>query len=252
MPRPEKLRGHNSDGTDGAATAHLEQRQKVREENEFTVPVYGESKMGQCCGNSQQSMDRQAVSSISSGCSGQPGERRNASDQAPKHNESSTDGGFRQEVRNQSKGNGNRAAMAAMSRSTRENVDGRAREAASDHERRGVCPVSNFSRSCEGEDCLNPASRGGNLIESVKNNHRNESRSGEGGGRPKKPENDGERNGDFHMTCVSLQLKRVDKGDDVFETSMVESISGVDIAPDDVVGIIGQKHFWKARKAIVK
>ncbi|KAM7493382.1 hypothetical protein LguiB_027991 [Lonicera macranthoides] len=41
-------------------------------------------------------------------------------------------------------------------------------------------------------------------------------------------------------------------GDDVSETSMLDSISGIDISPDDVVGIIGQKHFWKARKAIVK
>ncbi|KAM7490500.1 hypothetical protein LguiA_033421 [Lonicera macranthoides] len=40
-------------------------------------------------------------------------------------------------------------------------------------------------------------------------------------------------------------------GDDVSETSMLDSISGIDISPDDVVGIIGQKHFWKARKAIV-
>lgn len=41
-------------------------------------------------------------------------------------------------------------------------------------------------------------------------------------------------------------------GDAVSETSMVDSICGVDISPDDVVGIIGQKHFWKARRAIVK
>lgn len=40
--------------------------------------------------------------------------------------------------------------------------------------------------------------------------------------------------------------------DAVSENSMVDSICGVDISPDDVVGIIGQKHFWKARRAIVK
>ncbi|XP_071705063.1 protein EARLY FLOWERING 3-like [Rutidosis leptorrhynchoides] len=39
--------------------------------------------------------------------------------------------------------------------------------------------------------------------------------------------------------------------DAVSETSMVDSVCGVDISPDDVVGIIGQKHFWKARRAIV-
>ena len=51
---------------------------------------------------------------------------------------------------------------------------------------------------------------------------------------------------------VSLQMANVDKGDDVSETSMVDSISGLDISPDDVVGMIGQKHFWKARRAIAK
>ncbi|KAK4354797.1 hypothetical protein RND71_026991 [Anisodus tanguticus] len=48
----------------------------------------------------------------------------------------------------------------------------------------------------------------------------------------------------------SLQTKIVDQGDDLSETSMGESISGMYISPDDVVGIIGQKHFWNARRAI--
>ncbi|XP_055826880.1 protein EARLY FLOWERING 3-like, partial [Solanum dulcamara] len=51
-------------------------------------------------------------------------------------------------------------------------------------------------------------------------------------------------------TSESLQTKIVDQGDDLSETSMVESISGMYISPDDVVGIIGQKHFWNARRAI--
>lgn len=50
----------------------------------------------------------------------------------------------------------------------------------------------------------------------------------------------------------SLQTRVVDQGDDLSETSMVESISGMYISPDDVVGLIGQKHFWSARKAIAK
>ncbi|XP_031250281.1 protein HEADING DATE 3B-like isoform X2 [Pistacia vera] len=57
---------------------------------------------------------------------------------------------------------------------------------------------------------------------------------------------------DYHgtNTCGSLKFRNGDKSDDVSETSMVDCISGLDITPDDVVGIIGQKHFWKARKAI--
>ncbi|KAI7993581.1 Protein EARLY FLOWERING 3 [Camellia lanceoleosa] len=52
-------------------------------------------------------------------------------------------------------------------------------------------------------------------------------------------------------TSWSVQAGNGERGDDASETSMVDSISGMDISPDDVVGIIGQKHFWKARKAIV-
>ncbi|CAN4105156.1 unnamed protein product [Withania somnifera] len=48
----------------------------------------------------------------------------------------------------------------------------------------------------------------------------------------------------------SLQARVVDQGDDLSETSMVESVSGMNISPDNVVGIIGQKLFWNARRAI--
>ncbi|KAJ6915530.1 elf3a [Populus alba x Populus x berolinensis] len=53
-------------------------------------------------------------------------------------------------------------------------------------------------------------------------------------------------------TCGSVQFRNGDKNNDASETSMVDSISVLDISPDDVVGIIGQKHFWKARRAIAK
>ncbi|XP_010244364.1 PREDICTED: protein HEADING DATE 3B [Nelumbo nucifera] len=66
---------------------------------------------------------------------------------------------------------------------------------------------------------------------------------------PKRAENDR----DYHedMAHESLQVGDADKNDDASETSMVDSISGLDISPDDVVGVIGPKHFWKARRAIV-
>ncbi|GMQ03610.1 hypothetical protein CsSME_00049356 [Camellia sinensis var. sinensis] len=46
--------------------------------------------------------------------------------------------------------------------------------------------------------------------------------------------------------CKSLQIAKGDREDDASETSMVDSIPGLDMSPDDVVGIIGQKQFWKA------
>ncbi|KAK1267594.1 Protein EARLY FLOWERING 3 [Acorus gramineus] len=48
----------------------------------------------------------------------------------------------------------------------------------------------------------------------------------------------------------SFQREYADRTDEVSETSMVDSVSRVDVSPDDVVGVIGQKHFWKARRAM--
>lgn len=59
--------------------------------------------------------------------------------------------------------------------------------------------------------------------------------------------------GNGNNTSILLsEVQEEPNADAVSETSMVDSICGVDISPDDVVGIIGQKHFWKARRAIVK
>ncbi|KAG5244199.1 protein EARLY FLOWERING [Salix suchowensis] len=65
---------------------------------------------------------------------------------------------------------------------------------------------------------------------------------------PNEPEIDSECFGD--KTCGSLQFRNGDRSNDASETSMVDSISTLDISPDDVVGVIGQKQFWKARRAI--
>ncbi|XP_011081715.1 LOW QUALITY PROTEIN: protein EARLY FLOWERING 3 [Sesamum indicum] len=52
-------------------------------------------------------------------------------------------------------------------------------------------------------------------------------------------------------SCRSPQMNNLEKGDSVSETSVLDTISGLDITPDDVVSMIGQKHFWKARRALV-
>lgn len=50
----------------------------------------------------------------------------------------------------------------------------------------------------------------------------------------------------------SLEQKDAGKNDELSDTSMVDSVSGLEISPDDVVGVIGPKQFWNARRAIVK
>lgn len=40
--------------------------------------------------------------------------------------------------------------------------------------------------------------------------------------------------------------------DNASDTYLVESISNLNVSPDNVVGVIGEKLFWKARRAIIK
>uniref|UniRef100_A0A6N2N2P7 Protein EARLY FLOWERING 3 n=1 Tax=Salix viminalis TaxID=40686 RepID=A0A6N2N2P7_SALVM len=49
----------------------------------------------------------------------------------------------------------------------------------------------------------------------------------------------------------SLKAGDLERNDDAAETSVVDSIISLEITPDDVVGVIGEKQFWKARRAIV-
>lgn len=48
-----------------------------------------------------------------------------------------------------------------------------------------------------------------------------------------------------------VQVREVDKQDNVSNTHMVDSVSALGVSPDDVVGVIGEKQFWKARRAII-
>ncbi|CAA0824253.1 Protein EARLY FLOWERING 3 [Striga hermonthica] len=43
----------------------------------------------------------------------------------------------------------------------------------------------------------------------------------------------------------------LERGDSVSEDSVLDVVCEVNLTPDDVVGVIGQKHFWNARRAIV-
>ncbi|KAL1532559.1 Protein EARLY FLOWERING [Salvia divinorum] len=47
------------------------------------------------------------------------------------------------------------------------------------------------------------------------------------------------------------QIGSLERGDSVSESSILETESALDITPDDIVGILGKKHFWTARRAIM-
>ncbi|KAL6544316.1 Protein EARLY FLOWERING [Orobanche gracilis] len=52
-------------------------------------------------------------------------------------------------------------------------------------------------------------------------------------------------------SCGLQNTRNLESVDSLSENSVVDSVSGVDITPHDVVGVIGQKHFWKARREIM-
>ncbi|OMO66437.1 hypothetical protein COLO4_30566 [Corchorus olitorius] len=51
---------------------------------------------------------------------------------------------------------------------------------------------------------------------------------------------------------MAIEVGGVGRHNNVPSALVVESISPLDISPDDVVGIMGEKQFWKVRRAIVK
>ncbi|KAG5386650.1 hypothetical protein IGI04_038120 [Brassica rapa subsp. trilocularis] len=51
-------------------------------------------------------------------------------------------------------------------------------------------------------------------------------------------------------TSLQQQINNEEEASD--DNSMVDSVSSLDVSPDEVVGVLGQKRFWRARKAIAK
>ena len=51
-------------------------------------------------------------------------------------------------------------------------------------------------------------------------------------------------------TSLQQEINNEEEASD--DNSMVDSVSSLDVSPDDVVGVLGQKRFWRARKAIAK
>ena len=68
--------------------------------------------------------------------------------------------------------------------------------------------------------------------------------------RPLEATNDAE----YHDTGTGgpIQKGNFDERDNISKISTVTNLSSLIVSPDDVVGILGQKHFWKARRKIAK
>ncbi|KAL2974232.1 hypothetical protein AAZX31_14G091800 [Glycine max] len=57
---------------------------------------------------------------------------------------------------------------------------------------------------------------------------------------------------EYHDTRTGgpIQKGNFDESDNISKISTVTNLSSLIVSPDDVVGILGQKHFWKARRKI--
>ncbi|KAK6249013.1 hypothetical protein QUC31_020578 [Theobroma cacao] len=247
-----------------APLARLEQR-KVRDEDDFMVPVFVNSETGHQHNKTKNGSDGEKLTPLSPTYPSRLIKLQNVFDKDPNRSSYSVVN-LRKEVRDQIEESSRvcssreRSVKTAADLSTRENSDGHVKEAnMSPDQDCGEHPASRLSRLHENDACLQqPANNGCNngaelmrdIDEGILSRQRSMSYSEGNHSGPDETNNDSECRGD--KTCGSLQWANEDKSDNVSETSIVDSASGSDISPDDVVEIIGQKHFLKARRAIVK
>ncbi|KDP34132.1 hypothetical protein JCGZ_07703 [Jatropha curcas] len=266
----ENLHSHSSGGNLNASSPQLEQRKKVGYEDDFRVPVFVQSGMGGCLPKSQNGIDGGKPTPFSQNYLSHSVKVKDAGD-SDKKNYSSRVPNLRLDTRNQSEEK-LEVCVSSRDHSVRSSTKFATRKKiaslgdAYQNQQNPDLPGANFSRFCENDDFLQQEStaflqqdNSGNgegvpeLTREIEKGNifcpRSDSLSREDCSSPNKPEIDCELSGE--KTCRSLQFGNGDKSDDVSETSMVDSISALDISPDEVVGIIGQKHFWKARRAIV-
>ncbi|KAG2663477.1 hypothetical protein I3760_16G031500 [Carya illinoinensis] len=253
----EKILPHRSEGSSlNNSLVQLEQGKKVGDEDDFIVPVFVQTGTEQYCSETQNGIDSGKLSPFCPTYSSCSIKHQNDCDKDP--NLITSPGlNLRQEVRRENEEDPNlrvpsHSVKSTTDMSTREKIEGLLKESnAAPVQEYHDCPITNINNS-DDDACLQQET---GFVEPVRDvdkgnvpRPRSITHSGGNDSGPYEPDNGSEYCGDQNM---SLQMGNVDKSDDVSETSMVDSISEFDISPDDVVGIIGQKHFWKARRAIV-
>lgn len=265
----ERLLACQSEGPSlNNSLAQFEQRKKVGEEDDFIVPVFVQSGTAQCLNKTQNSMDREKFPPLKPSYSGHSIKHQNVCDKDPKLVTS-----FGRNLRQQGRCENEvhpkvsgpiDSVEYTTDLSSREKIEGLVKESyATPHHEYQDRPATNTHSLHDIDACLQQEFRTRSqevdtgFVQSVgdvdKRNvphPRSNPYSREDNCSPNEPDKGSECCGD--MTNEALEMGNADRSDDISETSMVDSISGFDISPDDVVGIIGQKHFWKARRAIVK
>ncbi|KAE9586868.1 hypothetical protein Lal_00004687 [Lupinus albus] len=256
-----------SDGANlNASLVQFQKRKKV-DEDDLRVPVYIHSRTGQSNNKNLESFDRKKLTLAPKGsryidCStaGQ-----NDFERDPK-SFGSLLVNMRKDVISETKGLLQVSPSKEQSiksvrdiSSTGENVDTLVRQAKVAPNQ--VCrdfPVSKHNILCQGDDTFlqracdygsqfNDTRQGDGLVESTRETDKGNAPVANQTS-PTKAINDTE----YHVTrnCNTIQKGNLNKTVNICKISKLDSVSTPKVSPDDVVEIIGQKRFWKARKAI--
>ncbi|KAK7351258.1 hypothetical protein VNO77_10571 [Canavalia gladiata] len=259
--RGEKYSSRQSEGVNlNASVVQVEQRKKV-DEDDFRVPVFIHSRIGQSNEKNVESFDGKKLTPTGSryfGCSVAGQNERD-----PKQF-SSSPVNMKKDVRSETDGlpqastNKEQPLMPIRNMSAEENIDTLVRQAkATPNQEFQDCHVSKLNRLRQSDVCLrqdcglesqpNDIGHGGCLVEPTRETDKGNALIANQTS-PAEAFNDTELHDT--MTGSPIQRGKLNKSDNVSKISRVDDLSTLKISPDDVVGIIGQKHFWKARRAI--
>nr|KYP70358.1 Protein EARLY FLOWERING 3 [Cajanus cajan] len=257
--RAEKCISRQSEGAN--LSASLEQRKKI-DEDDFRVPVYIHSRIGQCNNKSVESFDAKKLTPTGFRYFGGSVAGQSDCERDPKQFGSSLVN-MRKDVRSEIDGlpqvstRKEHPLMSVTSISTGENIDTVKHAKVTPNQEFQDCHVSKQNRLRQGDACLrhdcgvasqsNDIGHNGCLVESARETDKGNAPTVNKIS-PAEAINDTRHHGT--RTGSSIQRGNLNKSDNASKISMVENLSTAKISPDDVVGIIGQKHFWKARKAI--
>lgn len=265
--RAESCFSHQSDGANSdTSLAQLKQRKKVDEDD---IRAYKHSRIGQ---SNDKTLDSFNVKKLT------PMDSRNFCYSVAGKNDGDKDqtqfGSPHVDVRRESKGHlqvsqsRQQQVMSVKNISTGEVIDSPVRQAKviPDQEDQD-CSVSNISRLHQGDVCLQQECMDGSLSNDIEKNdglldstrdmdNRNTLvlrgcfHSTTNQTNPLEATNDTE----YHDTNTGSPMQKgsSDESDGLSKMSTVENLSSLKLSPDDIVRVLGQKLFWKARRKITK
>lgn len=243
----ERLNAGKSGGASPAnPLARVEQRKNAGDGDDFMVPVYVQSGTGQGKNKNSKAGDNAPdyLAKMHSSCSDDP--NRSSSVGLTSRQELNLDGSIRSYTNVATAENGRRSLKEAdttrnpipASFSTSCGTDAQLQQG------NGDGPQSKeHAQDFEGDETSRNIEKGMSSWPS------HDPHLGETQRCPPELNSFGKEN--LNVACGALLTVDAGRKDDPSEVSIADSVSDLDISPDDVVGIIGQKHFWKARRAIV-